>query len=196
MSPTAATTVVMSSLLAGAVRARVAAMSSNGSTGRTSRFAGILIQRFDRGDQVTVVTTHRGHPGQRSGIRTGWTLPGSGRDPPARRMKGLYVPMARLASDVASTMTTGGPMSVRMRRRRAVKAVAALAALIAISITLVGTPPASAGASGVLFGSLVATRGNETFAQAVARQDATYGTPTPMPISRVFYNGAPQPWPG
>jgi len=83
-----------------------------------------------------------------------------------------------------------------MRRRRAVKAVAALSALIAISITLVGTPPASAGASGVLFGSLVATRGTETFAQAVARQDATYGTPTPMPISRVFYNGAPQPWPG
>ncbi len=55
-------------------------------------------------------------------------------------------------------------------------------------------PSASAGVSGVAFGSLVASRGTETFAQAVARQDAAYGT---MPISRVFYNnGGPEAWPG
>ena len=87
-------------------------------------------------------------------------------------------------------------MRERLNQRRALRAGAALAALIAVLMALIGMPPASAGASGVQFGSLVATRGNETFAQAVARQDATYGTPTPMPISRVFYNGAPQPWPG
>jgi hypothetical protein len=57
-------------------------------------------------------------------------------------------------------------------------------------------PTSSAGVSGIPFGALVQVRGAETFAQAVARQDAAYGTPTPMPISRVFYSGAPQAWPG
>ncbi|HET8662202.1 MAG TPA: hypothetical protein VFM55_24865 [Micromonosporaceae bacterium] len=75
-------------------------------------------------------------------------------------------------------------------RRRAVLVLTVLACLLA------GAPPAYAGESGVLFGALVSTRGTETFADAVARQDAAYGTPVPMPISRVFYRGAVQPWPG
>lgn len=64
------------------------------------------------------------------------------------------------------------------------------------TLAVVNAPNSSAGTSGVQFGSLVAVRGGENFAQAVARQDAVFGTPTPMPISRVFYTGAPQAWPG
>jgi hypothetical protein len=56
--------------------------------------------------------------------------------------------------------------------------------------------PAHAGASGIPFGALVSRRGTETMTAAVARQDAAYGVPTPMPVSRVFYSGAPEPWPG
>lgn len=62
-----------------------------------------------------------------------------------------------------------------------------------LSALLVGSAaPASAGASGVVFGSLVATNQGETFEQAVARADSTYGR---LPISRVFYAGAPKAWP-
>ncbi len=50
--------------------------------------------------------------------------------------------------------------------------------------------------SGVVFGAAVGARSGETFAQAVQRQDAAYGVPSPMPISRVFYPGAAPPWPG
>lgn len=68
--------------------------------------------------------------------------------------------------------------------------------LLGGALAVVDAPPSSAGASGVPFGALVQIRSGETFAQAIARQDAAYGTPTPMPISRVFYSGAPQAWPG
>lgn len=64
------------------------------------------------------------------------------------------------------------------------------------TLGVVTAPTSSAGVSGVKFGALVKPRSGETFAQAVARADATYGTPTPMPISRIFYTGAPQAWPG
>jgi len=47
--------------------------------------------------------------------------------------------------------------------------------------------------SGTLFGTVVAKRGTETFPQAQQRADSTYGG---LDISRVFYGGAPQPWPG
>jgi hypothetical protein len=47
--------------------------------------------------------------------------------------------------------------------------------------------------SGTLFGTVVAKRGTETFEQAQQRADSTYGG---LDISRVFYGGAPQPWPG
>lgn len=80
---------------------------------------------------------------------------------------------------------------MRARLMIVVSALALAAGLLAVT-----APPSQAGASGVTFGALVKPRSGETFAQAIARQDATYGTPTPMPISRVFYSGAPQPWPG
>ena len=64
------------------------------------------------------------------------------------------------------------------------------------SLAVLQAPSSSAGTSGVMFGSLVQIRSGENFTQAVARADATYGTPTPMPISRVFYTGAPPLWPG
>lgn len=73
--------------------------------------------------------------------------------------------------------------------------IAVLAALVA-TLPSFATAPASGGESGVLFGTVVAPRGTESWADAVARQDTSFGTPTPMPISRVFYRGAPQPWPG
>ena len=46
--------------------------------------------------------------------------------------------------------------------------------------------------SGTLFGALVSPRAGETFAQAIARQDAAYGR---LAISRIFYDtSGPQPW--
>lgn len=69
-----------------------------------------------------------------------------------------------------------------------------LVALVLGAATAIGlVHPAAAGTSGVRFGALVAAHRGDTFAQAVARQDAAYGR---MPISRVFYTGAVQPWPG
>lgn len=71
--------------------------------------------------------------------------------------------------------------------------------LLAGALTLVGSligvtaGPASASPSGMRFGAVVASQGRETFAAAIARQDIAYGT---LPISRVFYSGAVQPWPG
>lgn len=79
-------------------------------------------------------------------------------------------------------------------RTRVVTALTAV--VVGTALTVAVAPQSTAGTSGVIFGSLVATQGGETFAQAVARQDAAYGVPTPMPISRVFYSGAPEPWPG
>lgn len=71
-------------------------------------------------------------------------------------------------------------------RRLLILAVAAVAALPAAPAAAVGRP--------TLFGASVQKLGTETFAQAIARQDAAYGR---MPISRVFYNTpGPQPWPG
>jgi hypothetical protein len=86
-----------------------------------------------------------------------------------------------------------------MSKQRSVAARAALAFALSVVITAGGaitSAAASAGASGVLFGAVVAVRGTESYSQAIARQDAAYGTPVPMPISRVFYGGAPEPWPG
>ncbi len=74
-----------------------------------------------------------------------------------------------------------------MRRRILVTALAAVA--LAAGVV---QQPAGAGNSGVLFGALVAPK-NETFQQAITRQDTAYGI---MPISRVFYSGAVQQWPG
>ena len=74
---------------------------------------------------------------------------------------------------------------------------ALLTALVLVgTLAVVNAPNSSAGTSGVQFGSLVAVRSGENFAQAMARQDAVFGTPTPLPISRVFYSVAPQAWPG
>ena len=63
----------------------------------------------------------------------------------------------------------------------------------AAAVTAAVVPPAQAGTSGTLFGALVAPKHGEGFANAVNRQDAAYGR---MPISRVFYGGAVQQWPG
>ncbi len=76
--------------------------------------------------------------------------------------------------------------------RRRVSALVLTAAVAAVSMAA----PAHAGTSGTLFGAMVSATSGETFSDAVARQDARYGTPTPMPISRVFYSGGAQPWPG
>jgi hypothetical protein len=81
-----------------------------------------------------------------------------------------------------------------MRKGRA--AIAATLLVTALAAVPATGPAAQAVPSGVQFGAVVATRGGETFAQAIARQDAAYGVPDPMPISRVFYSGAPQAWPG
>ncbi len=85
-----------------------------------------------------------------------------------------------------------------MITRRAAFVGSLLAAALVVPLTSPGTNASGAPAvpSGIEFGALVSVRGGETFAQAVARQDAAYGTPDPMPISRVFYTGAPQAWPG
>ncbi len=75
----------------------------------------------------------------------------------------------------------------------------ASAVTAALASTAVGTPATAAesisttGASGTQFGAVVAKRGTETFAQAQQRADTTYGG---LPISRVFYSGAPPAWPG
>lgn len=72
----------------------------------------------------------------------------------------------------------------------------ALALVVASGLTAsLVAQPAIAGESGVLFGAVIAQRGTETPAEAVARQDAAYGTPTPMPLSRVFYRNGAEPWP-
>ncbi len=76
--------------------------------------------------------------------------------------------------------------------RRRMSALVLTAAVAAVSMAA----PAHAGTSGALFGASVSATSGETFSDAVARQDARYGTPTPMPISRVFYSGGAQPWPG
>ena len=49
------------------------------------------------------------------------------------------------------------------------------------------------------FGAVVPMTPTWTYQQAVeavSDADAAYGTPEPMPISRVFYRAAPQSWPG
>ncbi|PZS27885.1 MAG: hypothetical protein DLM59_15595 [Pseudonocardiales bacterium] len=63
-----------------------------------------------------------------------------------------------------------------------------LGAALLVSMSVSG--PADAGASGIVFGASVAAKPGGTFTQAVADQDAAYGTPAPMPISRVFLNVA------
>ncbi len=79
-----------------------------------------------------------------------------------------------------------------MRKTKALRnAVVGTALAVAASVAL--APSANAGASGVVFGSLVATNTGESLAQAVAREDATFGT---LPVSRIFYTGAVQQWPG
>ncbi len=56
----------------------------------------------------------------------------------------------------------------------------------------IALPATRARSTGTLFGALVAPQGGESFAQAIARQDAAYGR---MPISRVFYSSpGPEPW--
>jgi hypothetical protein len=75
------------------------------------------------------------------------------------------------------------------RTRHLVLACALAAATV---MSVVSMQPASAG-SGTLYGAVVAKRGTEGFDQALSRQDAAYSR---MPISRVFYTGAPQAWPG
>lgn len=68
-----------------------------------------------------------------------------------------------------------------------------LAASMAAVTTTVAAQPAAAGASGVKFGALVSPVHGESFVDAQRRQVAAYGR---MAISRVFYRGAPQAWPG
>jgi len=75
-----------------------------------------------------------------------------------------------------------------MRNRSTVRTALAVPVAIAVLVSLAS--PAKAGASGILFGASVAAKSGVTMTQAVAAQDAAYGT---MPISRVFLNGA-TPW--
>jgi len=75
--------------------------------------------------------------------------------------------------------------------------VAALTTLLGLlpGATSPGYPLAgtTANPSGTLFGAVVARRGTETFAQAQQRADSKLGR---LDISRIFYPGAPEPWPG
>ncbi len=66
-------------------------------------------------------------------------------------------------------------------------------ALVSSALAAALVQPADAATSGVLFGSLVSTNVGESFAQAIAREDKPYGT---LPISRVFFSGPVQQWPG
>ncbi len=85
------------------------------------------------------------------------------------------------------------PLTLNHGTRRRLLALTCLAALVS-ALLAAQASPASAAPSGVLFGAVVHARsGQETFAQAVARQDKAYGR---MPISRVFFTGAPDAWPG
>lgn len=84
-------------------------------------------------------------------------------------------------------------LALQHRTRRRLLTLVCLAALVS-ALLAAQARPASAARSGVLFGAVVHTRsGHETFDQAIARQDKAYGR---MPISRVFYTGAPDAWPG
>ena len=68
-----------------------------------------------------------------------------------------------------------------------------ITALVPSALAAALVQPADAATSGVLFGSPVSTNVGESFAQAIAREDKPYGT---LPISRVFYSGPVQQWPG
>lgn len=67
------------------------------------------------------------------------------------------------------------------------------ALLLATAMATGLSQPANAATSGTLFGALVSPTGGETFAAALAGEDARYGR---MPISRVFNPGPVKPWPG
>ena len=57
-----------------------------------------------------------------------------------------------------------------------------------------GPVPSSAATAGpTRFGAAVYPEAGESYEQALAREDATFGG---MQIVRVFYSGAPEPWPG
>lgn len=86
------------------------------------------------------------------------------------------------------------------RVRHTTASAGVVGVLAAGSLVLAGVSPLHASLtgtaenpSGTLFGTVVAKRGTETFAEAQERADSTYGG---LDISRVFHGGAPQPWPG
>jgi len=91
-------------------------------------------------------------------------------------------------TDRAHARVAGPNVSRWIQRRAALLAAAALVAPC-------GTAAAAPAAVGTetLFGTVVAKRTDETFAQAQQRADTTYGG---LDISRVFYIGAPKAWPG